>query len=302
VAYNIYLDTADVQVAKDIAKVVRTSGGGLPAVQASGFDVGGRAQVSMNLLDIDVTPPAVVFAKVEAEARARGVGVAQSEIVGLIPERAIVGAGAALLKLPDPAAHLLETKIREAEGPTLDGWIGDLASSEPVPGGGSAAALAGTLAAALVEMVCRLTIGKKAYAAVESRVREILEEASRLHGELRRLVDEDAAAYRKVSEAYKLPKDTPDRTQAIDAALLGAARAPLEGARKASTVQSLARELANIGNKNAHSDAVVARTLAAAALVGMAENVRINVASLSDKKLGAKMGSEVNELLERLDS
>src|SRR5207248_7067614 len=180
VAYNIYLDSSDVAIAREIAKRIRTSSGGLPAVQASGFAVNGQAQVSTNLLDIDVTPPAVVLAAVEAEAKARRVAVTKSEIVGLIPERAILGAAAGLLKLPDAADHLLEAKIRAAEGPSLDGWIDELAGAAPVPGGGSAAALAGTLAAALVAMVCRLTIGRKAYAAAEGRAREILAEAESL--------------------------------------------------------------------------------------------------------------------------
>ncbi|HEX4601745.1 MAG TPA: glutamate formimidoyltransferase, partial [Gemmatimonadales bacterium] len=112
VAFNIYLDTPDVAVAKDIAKRIRTSSGGLPAVQASGFDVGGRAQVSMNLLDLDTTSPAIVYAAVAAHAQARGVGIAKSEVVGLLPERALIGAGAAALQLPDAADHLLEAKIR----------------------------------------------------------------------------------------------------------------------------------------------------------------------------------------------
>jgi glutamate formiminotransferase/formiminotetrahydrofolate cyclodeaminase len=300
VAYNIYLDTADVQIAKDIAKLVRTSSGGLPAVQASGFEVDGQAQVSMNLLDIDVTPPAVVFAKVEAEARARGVGVARSELVGLIPERGVVGAAAAYLKLPDAADHLLEAKIRAAEGPSLDGWIEELASNVPVPGGGSASALAGTLAAALVEMVCRLTIGRKAYAAVEGRVQAIMSEAAALRGALRRLVDEDAAAYQKVGEAYKLPKDDPRRSQVIDAALVGAARTPLDGAKRAARVIALARELATIGNKNARSDAAVATQLAQAAVAGMVENVRINIASLSEPGLGRQIADDAEALARAL--
>src|SRR5207249_1340958 len=139
VAFNIYLDTGDVTIAKDIAKGIRTSSGGLPAVQASGFDVEGKAQVAMNLLDIDVTSPATVFAAVEAAARQRGVAVLKSEVVGLVPERAVLGAGAASLKLTHPEAHLLEPKIRAAEGPTLDGWLDELAGGAPVRGGADAA-------------------------------------------------------------------------------------------------------------------------------------------------------------------
>src|SRR5207245_1584325 len=134
VAFNIYLDSSDVAIAKEIAKQIRTSSGGLPAVQASGFEVAGQAQVSMNLLDIDTTSPAAVFAAVAREARARGVDVLKSEVVGLVPERAILGAAATALKLPDAADHLLEAKIRAAEGPTLDGWLEELAGGAPVPG------------------------------------------------------------------------------------------------------------------------------------------------------------------------
>src|SRR6058998_2806087 len=105
VAFNIYLDTGDVTIAKDIAKRIRASGGGLPAVQASGFQVEGKAQVSMNLLDIDVTSPVTVVGEIEREAQKRGVTVVKSEIVGLIPERALLGTAADRLKLVDPAAH-----------------------------------------------------------------------------------------------------------------------------------------------------------------------------------------------------
>ena len=296
VAYNIYLDSPDVGIAKEIAKRIRTSSGGLPAVQASGFEVNGQAQVSMNLLDIDVTPPAVVFAAVAAEAKARKVAVTKSEVVGLIPERAILGAGAALLSLPDAADHLLEAKIREAEGPSLDEWIEELAGAAPVPGGGSAAALAGTLAAALVAMVCRLTIGRKAYAAAEGHAREILAEAESLRAELRRLVDEDAAAYRRVSAAYKLVKEDPARTRAVDDALLGAAETPLATARAAARLAALAPAIGEIGNKNARSDTRVAEQLARAALAGAIENVRVNVAGLSEPAKGRNLLAEAERL------
>ncbi len=300
VAFNIYLDTGDVTIAKDIAKRIRTSSGGLPAVQASGFEVEGKAQVSMNLLDIDVTSPATVFAAVEAAARQRGAAIVKSEVVGLIPERAILGAGAALLKLPDPEAHLLEPKVRAAEGPTLDGWLEELAAGTPAPGGGSAAALAGALAGALVAMVARLTIGRKAYAGVQQRLAEILAEAEALRAQLRRLVDDDAAAYAKVSAAYRLPKDDPRRTRAADEALVGAAQTPLAMARGAARLLALAREIGTIGNRNAHSDATVGAALARAALSGAVENVRVNVASLSEPGLGKSLLEEAEKLARKI--
>ncbi len=302
VAYNIYLDTSDVAAAKEIAKRIRTSSGGLPAVQASGFAVNGQAQVSMNLLDIDTTPPARVFAAVEAAARERGLEILGSEVVGLIPERAIIGAGAAYLKLPDATDHLLEAKIRAAEGagagadPTLDGWLEDLAGGTPAPGGGSAAALAGALAAALVAMVARLTTGRKAYAGVQGRVAAILAEAEALRATLRRLVDEDAEAYAQVSAAYRRPRDDPGRTRAVDEALVGAAQTPLATARAAARLIALAREIVGLGNKNARSDANVAEALARAALAGAVENVRVNVQALSEPGLGKSLVEEAERL------
>ena len=290
VAFNVYLDTQEIAVAKEIAKQIRTSGGGLPGVQASGFIVDGLAQVSMNLLDIDITSPAVVFNAIKARAEKQGVGVQYSEIVGLIPERGLIGAAESLLRLSNAGDHILETKIRAAvpagatsAGPSLDGWIGELAGGAPTPGGGSAAALAGTLAAALVAMVARLTVGKKAYAAVETQAKNILAEADQLRGELRRLVDEDAAAYEGVSRAYKIPKDTAGRAQAIDEALLAAARPPAEVVKRGRRLLALAQTIEQIGNKNAVSDARVAGMLARTAIDGATENVNANLAGMSDQ-------------------
>ena len=291
VAFNVYLDTQEIAIAKEIAKQIRTSSGGLPGVQASGFIVDGLAQVSMNLLDIDITSPAVVFNAIKARAEKQGVGVQYSEIVGLIPERALVGAAESLLRLSNAGDHILETKIRAvmpaaipsaAGGPSLDGWIDELAGGGPTPGGGSAAALAGTLAAALVAMVARLTIGKKAYAGVDAQAREILAEAEQLRGELRRLVDEDAAAYAGVSQSYKIPKADPRRAQAVDDALLAAARPPADVVKHGRRLLALAQTIEHIGNKNAVSDARVAGMLAKTAIDGATENVNANLAGLSD--------------------
>jgi glutamate formiminotransferase/formiminotetrahydrofolate cyclodeaminase len=285
VAFNVYLDTQEIAVAKDIAKEIRTSSGGLPGVQASGFIVDGLAQVSMNLLDIDITSPAVVFNAIKARAEKRGVGVQYSEIVGLVPERALIGAAESLLRLSNAGDHVLEAKIGAlpTAGPSLDGWIDELAGGAPTPGGGSAAALAGTLAAALVAMVARLTIGKKAYAAVDAQARDILEEAEQLRSELRRLVDEDAAAYGGVSRAYKIPKDDAGRAQAMDEALLAAARPPGEVVKRGRRLLALAQTIEHIGNKNAVSDARVAGMLARTAIDGATENVNANLAGMSEQ-------------------
>jgi glutamate formiminotransferase/formiminotetrahydrofolate cyclodeaminase len=230
------------------------------------------------------------------------VEVLKSEVVGLMPERALTGAGAAYLKLPDPEAHLLEAKIRAAEGPTLDGWIEELAGAAPVPGGGSAAALAGALAGALVAMVARLTAGRKAYAAVEPRVQEVLAEADALRAALRRLVDDDAAAYAGVTRAYKIPKNDAARGRAIDQALLDAARPPLATARAAARLGALAAEIGSIGNTSAASDAKVAAALARAALAGAVENVRVNVGALSDPELGRPLQEEAEQLLSHAEA
>ncbi len=301
VAFNVYLDTTDVSVAKEIAKQIRTSSGGLPGVQASGFAVDGLAQVSMNLLDIDITSPAMVFNRIKNLADKRGVAIQKSEIVGLIPERAIIGAAETALRLPDAATHILEAKIRAATPsshsappadapPSLDAWIAELASGSPTPGGGSAAALAGTLGAALVAMVARLTVGRKAYAAVESQARDILNEAERLRAELRRLVDEDARAYEGVSRAYKIRKTDPGRAQAIDDALLAAARPPAEVVRLGRRVLALAQAIEQIGNTNAVSDARVAGMLARTAIDGATENVNANLAGMSDQARAKQSG------------
>jgi glutamate formiminotransferase/formiminotetrahydrofolate cyclodeaminase len=302
VAFNVYLDTQDITIAKEIAKQIRTSSGGLPGVQASGFIVDGLAQVSMNLLDIDITSPAVVFNAVKHRAEKRGVGVQKSEIVGLLPERALIGAAETALQLADARAHVLETKIRGRRstdapspkargGPSLDGWIDTLAAATPTPGGGSAAALAGTLAAALVAMVARLTVGRKAYAAVEAQARAIVDEAEQLRGELRRLVDEDAASYEGVTRAYKIPKDDPGRPQAIDDALLAAARPPAEVVKRARRLLALAQTIEQIGNKNAVSDARVAGMLAKTAIDGASENVNANLSGMSDRARAKQAGA-----------
>ena len=298
VAYNVYLAGGDEALAKAIAKRVRASSGGLPAVQAMGITVGGEPQVSMNLLDIDTTSVHVAFDAVAAAAREAGADAAWSEIVGLVPERAVHAATGAHLKLREPVAgHVLEEQVRRTAGPTLDEWMDAVASVSPTPGGGTVSAVAGAMAAALAAMVARLTIGRKKYAEVDAEFRELLDRAEALRLTLIRLGDEDARAFEAVSAAYAIPKDRQaERNVAIQAALMDASRVPLETLRAAREVTRFAARAAEAGNRNAVSDAGVSALLAHAAAQGAAFNVRINVGGMPRPEEAAPLVEEARRL------
>ncbi len=308
VAYNIYLgDRRNLPVAKDVAKAIRGSSGGLRYVKGLGMEVDGQAQVSMNLVDTEQTPLHRVFDFVKAEAAAYGVAPTWSEIVGLVPERVILEAGARHLQLRGfSTAMLLETQMRDvsAGGESLDAFVSRVASPAPTPGGGSVAAHAGALGAALAQMVSGLTVGRKKYAAVDDEMKQLALQASALRRVLTELVTRDAASYDGVRLAYQLPRETDAeiaaRTTAIRDALIDAARVPLETARTAVDVARVAAALAERGNRNAVSDACVAALLAEAACKGAVFNVRINVAALDEAGTarGAELASEARKLLD----
>ena len=307
VAYNVYLGGAhNVGVAKEVARAVRGSSGGLKFVKGLGLEVDGQAQVSMNLVDITQTPVHRAFDMVRMEAESRGVSPTWSEIVGLIPERALFDAAARHLQATKfTTDQVLERRVREVAGggQSLSGFVGAVASSAPTPGGGSVAAHAGALAAALAQMVAGLTIGRKKYASVDAEMKDIALAAVTLGNRLSALVEEDARSYTAVSSAYKMAKEPVEaavaRSAAITIALLGASRVPLETARACADVCELAERAAARGNSNAVSDAGVAALLGEAACRGAAYNVRINVAALEDKSAGQALVDEVQQLVDR---
>ncbi len=288
VAYNIYLgDKANLPVAKEVAKAIRGSSGGLRYVKGLGMEVDGQAQVSMNLVDTERTPLHRVFDYVKTEAYAHGVTPTWSEIVGLVPERVLLDAGARHIQLRGFSKDmLLETRVREAAsaGETIDRFLSRVASAAPTPGGGSVAALAGALAAALSQMVSGLTVGRKKYATVEGEMKQIAIDAANIRRALTELVERDAASYEHVRKAYAMPKETePDqaaRTTAIRNALIFAAEVPLETAQVAVKVTELAAAVTERGNTNAVTDACAGALLGEAACRSAALNVRINVVSL----------------------
>ena len=307
VAYNVYLGPAsNLQIAKNVAKAVRGSSGGFKYVKGLGLEVDGQAQVSMNLVDTEKTPLHTAFDFVKMRAEAEGAKVTWSEIVGLVPERVLFDAAASHLQLRQfTPRQVLERQVREvtSAGESLSGFVASVASSNPVPGGGSVAAHAGVLAAALAQMVAGLTIGKKKYAAVDAEMKEAALKAVSLGNTLSALVKRDAEAYSHVSEAYKLPKEPTDaaarRAAAVTAALLKAAEVPLETARASVEVAQLAAIVAEKGNTNAVTDAGVAALLAQAACRGAAYNVRVNVQALDDKSKGESMAREAEQLVKK---
>jgi formiminotetrahydrofolate cyclodeaminase len=183
---------------------------------------------------------------------------------------------------------------------TLEGFLDELASSSPAPGGGSVAALAGALGAALTSMVCALTIGKKKYASVEEEMAKILGQSEDLRRKFTALVDKDTVAFNKVMEAYGLPKDTDPqkalRAAAIREATKEATLIPLEVMRHCIDGLALAQQVAASGNINSISDAGVSAIMLHAAGEGAALNVRINLNCLSDSEFVGWKSEELESL------
>ncbi len=305
IAYNVYLRTTDLKVAQNIARAVRFSGGGLRYVKALGFEIKdrGQVQVSMNLTNYEGTAIFRAFHMVEHEAERYGVSVASSEIVGLVPHRALDACAEYYLRLEGFSQdQILENRLAAALRPeqSMTDFVASVAAAEAVPGGGSVAALAGSLGAALGEMVAGLTEGKRKYEAVESQVRAIHETLSVARARLQELVREDSAAYQGVVDAMKLPKEMDAqraaRADSLERATRQATEVPLRTARTALDVLEHLQILARIGNPNARSDAATGAQLAFAALKGAQYNVLINLDSLKDKAFAEECRRKVADL------
>lgn len=306
IAYNVYLGTSDLEIARRIARAVRHSSGGLHYVKAMGVDVGrpGQVQVSMNLTDYRRTPIHRVMALIRDEAAHYGVPVLESEIVGLVPAEALLEVARYELQLHrfSPQQVLENRLLEEAEEAGLGkdlprAFLSRLAAATPTPGGGSAAALAGAMAAALTRMVANLTLARRQYAAVHAEVREIEAAVARLQEELLELVIHDAEAFEGILAARRLPQNTEEekalRRQAVEEAIREAARVPLATAERTVKVLEFLLHLAAVGYENALTDALVAASLAQAAVQGAAANVRVNAASLEDAVLAGQFRAQI---------
>jgi glutamate formiminotransferase/formiminotetrahydrofolate cyclodeaminase len=303
VAFNVYLDTNKKSIADNIADAVRSLKGGYRFVKALGFEIKERdqVQISMNLVNYTKTPIFRVFETIKSEAARYGVNVTSSEVVGLVPNQAIVDVADFYLRLEHFSKdQILEEKLASVGSAGTaaaggDSFFDEVASSSPAPGGGSVAAAAGALSAALTAMVCRLTVGKKAYAEVKQELTEVRDKADKLRDELQHLIEEDEAAFSAVMAAFK----SPDRDTILEGATKHAAEVPLKVMKKALEGLELALVVAQKGNVNSVSDAGVSGLMAQAAIEGAGYNVRINLGSLEDQDYIENMNREVEEIRQK---
>jgi glutamate formiminotransferase len=306
IAYNVFLSTTDVEIAKKVAKAVRFSNGGLRFVKGAGFPVRGLAQVSMNLTDFEQTPIARVFEYVKREAARYGVSPVSSEIVGLIPKKALEDAAEWFLQVENfDSSLILENRLAAVMGGKMavgglragvEPFIEQLAAPTATPGGGSASAAAGAMAAGLAHMVAAMSRGKKAYLQFEAQLSEAIARLSTLREELKAAIDEDAEAFDEVMKAFKASKDSPEPSTVTLPSMRKATLVPLGVAQKAKEVEELANKLVHITNPKAASDLVVAKALAESAVTGAIANVAINLQDMPDLAFTKEVQSKLAAL------
>jgi glutamate formiminotransferase/formiminotetrahydrofolate cyclodeaminase len=319
IAYNVNLNTPDVAIANKIAKAIRFSSGGLRYVKSMGVELKARnlAQVSINLTDFEQTPMHRVYEMVKREAERYGAAPVGSEIVGLVPKKAIEMAADYFLQLENfSPSQVFENKLEAAlGGAALEAKSGKLASlARPfldavaaptaTPGGGSVSALAAALSASLGQMVAGLSRKKKSQSAHVDELSEGLDALRKIADVLTEAIDRDAAAYDAVMAAFKLPQgnaeETRRREEAIQMATKGAAEVPLEVAEKAAKLHQRLLQLEAIAAASMKSDLEVARLMAVAGAKGALANVEINLEGLKDAGYVARIKAKVDELRTQL--
>jgi len=306
------------------------------------------AQISINFTNYKISPPHLVFDETIKEAEALGLRVTGSELVGLIPKEALLMAGKHYLKkqgkslgIPeedllktavvslglndvsefDPQKKIIENQFKEFENSLIElnlrEFANELSSDSPAPGGGSTAALCGSLSASLSAMVSNLTIGKKGYEEVQDKVKSLAESAQGIKDELLRAIDQDTQAFNQVMAAFRLNRKTKEqkdkRIATIEDATKKASVIPFTVMKKCLDALKLAKEVALTGNKNSISDAGVAGLTAQAGAEGAYYNVMINLPEINDKEFKLdlstkaihlkedtlKLGNEIREIIEK---
>ena len=320
IAYNVNLNTADVGIANKIAKAIRFSSGGLRYAKSMGVELKARnlAQVSINLTDFEQTPMHRVYEMVKREAERYGVKPVGSEIVGLVPKKAIEMAADFFLQLENfSPAQVFENKLADAlSGAPLmtakDGklvglarpFLEAVAAPTATPGGGSVSAFAGALAASLGHMVAGLSRKKKSQAAHVDQLSAALDDMRRTAEKLAEEIDRDAESYNAVMAAFKLPQGNAEearlREEAIQKATKEAAEVPLQVAERTVALFERLGQLDGIVAASMRSDLQVARLMASAGARGALANVESNLDGLTDAAYVKSMRAKTAALRERL--
>ncbi|MCK4421731.1 glutamate formimidoyltransferase [candidate division WOR-3 bacterium] len=312
--------------------------GKFKATKAIGWyvDEYGTAQISINLTNYKIAPPHLVFDEICKQAEEMGLRVTGSELVGLIPRQAMIETGKYYLKkqgksmgasekeiihcavkslglndvsIFNPDDKIIEYRISKETDRLIDlsikDFTEDLSSDSPAPGGGSAAAIAGSLSASLIAMVGNLTFGKKKYKDCWEEAEKISEEAQLLKQEFLDLCDEDTEAFNQLMKAFKMKKDTEEqkkkKSEAIQVATKKATEVPLTVMRKTLKAIELSEKIARIGNVNAISDAGVACEMAYASARAAALNVKINLSSIEDEEFCKEAEKEQGQILKDIE-
>lgn len=320
IAYNVNLNTSDISIANKIAKAIRFSSGGLRYVKAMGVELNARriAQVSINLTDFEQTPMHRVYEMVKREAQRYGAQPVGSEIVGLVPKKALEMAVDFFLQLENfSTQQVLENRLAAAlssaplEPSSTKGKLAALArpvldavsEAAPAPGGGSVSALAAALAASLGEMVAGISRRKKSQAVHAEELSAVLSEMHRAVQMFAEAIDRDAASYEEVLAAFKLPRGASveqHREGEVQRATRGAAEVPMQVAEAAINLFERLGQLESIAAASMHSDLRVARLMAEAGARGALANVAINLESLTDAEVVREMRERAAKLESRL--
>jgi len=359
IAYNINLNTTSTLIARKIANRIREKGypkrdengklvkkdgkkvftpGLFKNVKAVGWYIEEykRAQISINLTNFNITPIYEVFDAVCKLATEFGVRVTGSELVGLIPKKAIYDAGVYFIKKAnqpyglsegeiienaiqslglaelssfEPNEKIIEYKVakkRDLINMTITDFTDELASNSPAPGGGSIAALSAALSSALTAMVGNLTVGKAKYKKVNTEMKELSYKAQQLKEFFINIIDDDTDAFNEIMDAFKLPKNSEDevlsRTKAIEDATKKATLIPFSVMEKISELYPLIEIALNKGNQSAISDAGVAALNAKSAFYGAYYNVLINLKDLKNETFNKYLKEKSLKLKEEVDS
>ena len=320
IAYNVNLNTSDISIANKIAKAIRFSSGGLRYVKSMGVELKVRnlAQVSINLTDFEQTPMHRVYEMVKREAERYGVMPVGSEIVGLVPKKAIEMAADFFLQLENfSPAQVFENRLEAAlSGAPLEvtkegklaglarPFLDAVASPTATPGGGSVSAFAGALAAALGQMVAGLSRKRKSQAGFADQLSAALDEMRRTAEDLAEAIDRDAASYDAVMTAFKLPQgdaeEARQRKEAIQKATKSASEVPLQVAERTVALFERLGQLDAVVAASMRSDLQVARLMAEAGARAALANVEINLEGLTDASYVASMRMKIAALRERL--